>query len=124
MYEYKHIYTFRKHICTAKGRAALRAGSAGSRERIWGLVLNAESAPKHTSESVSRVCKHRVRIACVGALSDFKTEPEILTRLPANPTLRAARYVGMTPYLEGAVVRETRETWLSTERRGSAPWQH
>jgi hypothetical protein len=46
--------------------------------------------------------------ACVGALSDFKTEPQILTQLPANPTLRAARWVGMTPYLEGVVVRETR----------------
>ena len=34
-----------------------------------------------SQETVSKIC--------FGALSDFKTDPEILTRLPANPTIRA-----------------------------------
>ncbi len=82
---------------------------AGGRVRIWESV---ESAPEEALESVSRVFEHRFRVACskyhaqpvlvhtrandsepcIGTLVDFRTEPKDLTRLPANPTLRAAQF--------------------------------
>ena len=44
-------------------RAALRVGFAVSRVRMLGSVLKSESAPKQALESVSRVHKHRFRVA-------------------------------------------------------------
>ena len=101
------VYQYTWRYCWA----ALRVGLAGRRVRILGSVLTSESVPKQASESVSRVYKHWCRVAffkctrdqclytremdsdvCFRAPSDFKTDPKILTRLIANPTLRAARH--------------------------------
>ena len=100
-----------QNVRSTPTRAAIKVGFAVSRVRILGSVLKSESAPKQALESVFRVYKHRFREAfskcfakavliharetdseaCSGAFFDYKTDPEILTRLTANPTLRAAR---------------------------------
>jgi hypothetical protein len=90
-------------------RAALRIGVAVGRVRILGSVLKSESGLHRALESVSRGAWHctaqhfqnavqrnaklpgRDSKTCFKALSDFRTDPEILTRLIANPTLRSAR---------------------------------
>jgi hypothetical protein len=90
-------------------RAALRAGVAVGRVGILGSVLKSERGLHQTLETVSRRAWHCVAPhfqnaaqrnaklpgkdskACFKALSDFRTDPEIPTRLTANPTLRSAR---------------------------------
>ena len=50
-------------LFASKIRAAPRVGFAVSRVRMLGSVLKSESAPKQALESVSRVHKHRFRVA-------------------------------------------------------------
>jgi hypothetical protein len=72
-------------------RAALRVGLAGSRVRISGSVLKSESAPTHAMRTRCLHTRETDSDVCFGALSAFKTKPQILSRLPADPALRAAR---------------------------------